>query len=594
MKQLQLDARSDFALRDSLFSLRALIDSEKPKATVLHIYTAGGTFDELSGVCASIDEIIPEALYLGATCSATIGPGEYEGSGTRIFATLYYSEGIRAEVLHFPYVPGDVAPCDQTDEAIVRALEDRPWAQGAELFCVSGGEQRSGYGRLLGSIPERITVMGARAMTPQWDTAAGMVFSNCGKVERRSAVMLVLGGPEIEFCVSLVSGWSAVGRRCALKTSSRQVISELDNLPPVELYKRYLGFENDRYFLKNAVGFPLLCTMKSGEQALRSPREVMKNGALAMCADCGDFETAAMAYGSARKIREELYRGCAALAAFSPECIRIYDCELRRAYWSSEHIAGELSPLDSVAPIAGMFSGSEYIRPAGGKFFMVHNQVLLAIGVREDHGKGAAARSRGYTAPSEPRGVLSIEDRLVNFLSEATSELEQANARLRHMAATDSLTGLSNRIAMREALNGALEEGGSWTVVMADIDGFKQVNDTYGHLCGDQVIVALSKLIETEFAASSLRYRAGRYGGDEFIVLSEGEPSLVLGIVNAIRAKFSALKFDYGCQCTLSLGLAPILKGDDEDRACRRADRALYRSKGLGRNRATLWEADEA
>ncbi|MCU7923858.1 MAG: sensor domain-containing diguanylate cyclase [Candidatus Thiodiazotropha sp. (ex Dulcina madagascariensis)] len=165
--------------------------------------------------------------------------------------------------------------------------------------------------------------------------------------------------------------------------------------------------------------------------------------------------------------------------------------------------------------------------------------------------------------------------------------------RLEQMAATDKLTGTANRqafeILFEQTVRSAKRKEASLSVVMLDIDRFKQVNDTYGHLAGDLVLRTVANLIRRAIRESDT---VCRWGGEEFLLLLpecdlDHARKLAERIRSAVEARSIATGLDR-VTVTASLGVAQY--GHDELPAelLSRADRALYEAKGQGRNRVTL------
>lgn len=165
----------------------------------------------------------------------------------------------------------------------------------------------------------------------------------------------------------------------------------------------------------------------------------------------------------------------------------------------------------------------------------------------------------------------------------------------------DSLTGLLRHAAVKSAYMEQIARvrgtRNPTTVVMLDIDHFKQVNDTYGHPVGDRVIAAVGVLLRQRLRQSDI---IGRYGGEEFlIVLPDCPLDNAVGIMEALRIHFAALSYSWdGGQfsCTLSVGMActadfPTLDASD---LLEKADQALYQAKSAGRNRIEVARPDPA
>ncbi|HEU4813413.1 MAG TPA: GGDEF domain-containing protein [Xanthomonadaceae bacterium] len=163
--------------------------------------------------------------------------------------------------------------------------------------------------------------------------------------------------------------------------------------------------------------------------------------------------------------------------------------------------------------------------------------------------------------------------------------------RLRELAATDPLTGVANRRSIErlgeEAIAAARLAHDGLCVLILDIDHFKQVNDRYGHLTGDQ---ALARVANTCSAALRQFDQLGRTGGEEFLVLlPRTRMDQARQVAERIRAAVEALAFtdiDPALRLSVSIGVAELRDGDKDLRdLCGRADAALYAAKDAGRNR---------
>ncbi len=161
---------------------------------------------------------------------------------------------------------------------------------------------------------------------------------------------------------------------------------------------------------------------------------------------------------------------------------------------------------------------------------------------------------------------------------------------LRRMMRSDGLTGLLNHTSMKERLEQeflrAERQKTPLSFVMIDLDHFKQVNDTYGHPTGDQVLKSISRLLKQRLRRSDV---VGRYGGEEFaVIMPETDCAAATMVMDEIRSNFEHVRHrDHPVEfsVTFSAGVAsypdyqtPVDVGDA-------ADRALYEAKRLGRNR---------
>jgi diguanylate cyclase (GGDEF)-like protein len=169
-------------------------------------------------------------------------------------------------------------------------------------------------------------------------------------------------------------------------------------------------------------------------------------------------------------------------------------------------------------------------------------------------------------------------------------ELERALLRIEELAMRDELTGVFNRRYLMETIKTEkhrCERSGSvFSICILDVDHFKVVNDTYGHLAGDQVLQSIAKT-----AAGALRQTDyfGRYGGEEFaLVLTGTMADGAMITAERVRTRIEALRFpeiDPALRVTVSIGIADLRFQEDTAQTFKRADEALYRAKESGRNR---------
>jgi diguanylate cyclase (GGDEF)-like protein len=159
--------------------------------------------------------------------------------------------------------------------------------------------------------------------------------------------------------------------------------------------------------------------------------------------------------------------------------------------------------------------------------------------------------------------------------------------RLERLAAFDDLTGLWNQRQIRERLAREIARcertGAELSVIMLDIDHFKQVNDRFGHVVGDAVLAELGALLSEHVRNVDL---VGRIGGEEFlVVLPETEQPPAVQVAEKLRLAMAEHAFSTGETQTASFGVAAYHAGDSLDDLLERADQALYGAKRAGRNR---------
>lgn len=188
--------------------------------------------------------------------------------------------------------------------------------------------------------------------------------------------------------------------------------------------------------------------------------------------------------------------------------------------------------------------------------------------------------------------LATANEKMQRQLEDARARMDEQAARLQtaeEKARTDGLTKLQNRRAFDEYLETqfrAFQNGGSTSSIMLiDVDNFKQFNDTHGHLAGDEVLKRVANLLQSRLADHAF---IARYGGEEFAVVFAGKAAgEVEQLAEETRARIGEREIEFGgtrLRVTASGGLAELEPKETIDRWIERADEALYISKEAGRN----------
>ncbi|XPV76613.1 MAG: diguanylate cyclase [Desulfovibrio sp.] len=180
-----------------------------------------------------------------------------------------------------------------------------------------------------------------------------------------------------------------------------------------------------------------------------------------------------------------------------------------------------------------------------------------------------------------------------NKLNAKNAELGDANKNLYSLATRDTLTGLLNRRAIEPAIENEILRSNRFgtpvSLIVLDIDLFKEINDQYGHNVGDMVLKSLGALVADNCRDTD---SVARWGGEEFVVLATGTTALSAGVLGEkIRTIIMEEAFD-GHRITASFGIASHREGESFSQWFKRADQALYDAKELGRNTVVIDNMD--
>jgi diguanylate cyclase (GGDEF)-like protein len=195
---------------------------------------------------------------------------------------------------------------------------------------------------------------------------------------------------------------------------------------------------------------------------------------------------------------------------------------------------------------------------------------------------------RGNDAIPENKPHWNREaDLLTKTVMKALTDVKEQTDQLAYEASTDPLTGVFNRRAFEHAIAQWTAEEMPFSILLLDIDRFKRVNDTYGHLAGDEVIKGLAKVIRHAVRPEDSCFR---YGGEEFVVLlSHATAGKAVSAAERIRKAVERSRFLVDAPVTVSIGLAHYPEhAASAEQLFEVADQALYRAKESGRNRVKV------
>ena len=197
-------------------------------------------------------------------------------------------------------------------------------------------------------------------------------------------------------------------------------------------------------------------------------------------------------------------------------------------------------------------------------------------------------------------GLLIIFIILISIFSENfsknASNIKKVLAKEKVTSIYDKLTGLLSRTTMKESITDAAKKIDVFSIIMMDVDKFKTINDTFGHLNGDIILKDLSQIIKSNIRKTDLAFR---YGGDEFIILcSKTSAEEAKSIADRIRVTFNNKVYNFNNEeqhFHVSLGIAECKYGEFESvsNIIKKADQALYKSKQNGRNTVSIYRKEE-
>ncbi|MDD3462837.1 MAG: GGDEF domain-containing protein [Sulfurospirillaceae bacterium] len=172
--------------------------------------------------------------------------------------------------------------------------------------------------------------------------------------------------------------------------------------------------------------------------------------------------------------------------------------------------------------------------------------------------------------------------------------LSKHNTELKKLSSIDGLTGIYNRMWLDKMLikeiHNAERNSRPLSIIMIDIDFFKDVNDKFGHQAGDRFLKKFALLLDDNIRISDI---LGRYGGEEFLIICrETDLNGAYSLANALRIKIELETFGVDSAKTASFGVAQLRENDTLETFLKRADERLYIAKKEGRNRVVCQSLD--
>ncbi len=422
------------------------------------------------------------------------------------------------------------------------------------------------------------------------------MFSSAGEISNHGVAFVLYGGANLHVKVQATVGWKPLGKTFHITEAKRSVIYKIDDIPAYDLYYQYLKIEEYDDFFDHSVLFPLAFDFE-GLIVLKTPVKVNDDHSLTITSDVtGKLRDFRIAYGDPATILSDIEKHARDMAAFAPQGIYAFSCSARRGYWGDGRISYETIPFEQLAPTAGFYTAGEFIRHQ--EHALLLNVSVVTVGLRE----GPAGDDKSALIDVDKHEFtrqMALVHTLSSFVGKVSEDLENAYRRMSIMAKTDGLTQLFNRSEIERLIWSAVddyrqsivsgEEVVAPSLIMADIDDFKKINDRYGHKAGDAVLKALGALFRGLVEESGIEASAGRWGGEEFmLLLPQSAISEAAAFAQTLCEEFRQLVFEEDRHHTVSVGVVQAQPSESADSLCMRVDAAMYHAKQNGKNRVVV------
>ncbi|MBR2215691.1 MAG: GGDEF domain-containing protein [Selenomonadaceae bacterium] len=579
-------------IEDKLSPIRAYIDRHKTKSVLVHCFCGRWVMDDAAQIVTEIKRVLPQSEIIGTISYGEVVQGESTRMSYALTVTIFTETQV--EVLSYLVKRGEEKA---VGEAVSAAIAADPDNAAAEIFSTVLQFDNQLLLESIALPSEDFSVFGAGAMGAVKKGECFIIANE--EIITSGLVVALYKGRDFHVHIERISGWKPMGPTMDVTKVEGLLLKEIDGAPAFGIYQHYLQIPYAENFLEHTLGFPML-SLDRGYDVLRVSHGAKEDGSIILSAPVQAGTKLRLTYGNLSEIYHEVEVGHEKIRRFVPQGILLFDCATRLMYWQTG-INQETAPFERLAPTAGIFCEGEF-RSVATKEIINHQCTLVAVGMREGPPGKPVERAakleemKFYTDSSVLKRMAAFIqmtsldlEKANQQLTELNVQLNVANAKLSYIAVTDELTKLFNRREIEHRFQTALKETAEsadlMSLIMIDIDFFKRVNDTYGHAIGDKVLQEAATVIHDtlgEFPGAL----AGRWGGEEFLaILPEMNLQAATKVAETIRQNFAAHEFKVAGHQTMSLGVTCTDGREDEKKIFIRADDALYRAKGAGRNR---------
>ncbi len=581
MKQLQTVYINQEKFKETLKGWKENISSARGKA-IAHIIQRYDAMPEAylmyREITAVFAEILPEVPYAVFSGAGEIFDQQITDNVFTVTLTIF--EDSESDVrIHLFSMSEPIAVAEVLRKQIFRL----PELCGVEIISALAPDRLFELLDIMDELPSNVEVFGGVAVSDS--SCPPFVAVNSRHSMTDAFILITYSGPRLHIMTKRANGWRPIGFPIRVSKASADVIYTLNDAPAFDVYSHYLKIPNDRNFFYNALEFPFEISEPNGDTYIRHAKSSTGSGAIIMSSYVPEGSTIRLTYGDPDSIMQDVQEEVQHIADFKPDILYICNCLGRKLFWGDD-ASIDISPFLSLAPMSGGCYLGEILRFNGRTY--LNNLSLVVVSMRE----GEALDYPSFSITDPNARVLSLASRLASFINTMTGELQEANEQLKSLlkqATTDALTELYNRGEIERRINQRNEQLSQdhkpWSLIMMDIDDFKQINDNYSHAEGDNVLKiiaeAVRSLLETAFPEASL----GRWGGEEFmILLPESDAKVAAALAETLRLAIAHLRCSSYRNVTMSLGVTEHIPGETVETILNRVDEALYIVKNGGKN----------
>nr|WP_321469135.1 diguanylate cyclase [uncultured Desulfobulbus sp.] len=577
---------------ENLLPIRKLIGSHPPQQTLIQVFCGISDMEKVYLLRSRLRELFPGVGIIGASSVGEIVNAQVAKHSAVISVSLFDHTRVKTVLI------------EQNDDLIAagRSMGAAFEKSVPEALIVFGCGIKNGnfvnnlpFLKALHNTMGDVVLAGGLAGGHEAEKSRIFVFSEQGFVEE-GFVAAGLSGDKLCIYTAYNLGWVPIGKNMTVTHSEGNRLYTIDNIPACEIYNHYLGFDVDPSALYYLNHFPLM-TEKNSVRTTNSISTIHPDGSFELIQKIQTGEQVRFSFCDVSLQEESANQLNQKLAEYDPEAVFVYTCVSRMEIFG-EDIAIDMEALKCCHNAAGFFTFGEYFTDSSKHpFHFQQTMTVLALSERDSCQIRCHTKSPPPLKSSESDlRRLQILKVLSHLVSSTTHELETTNQELAEQANKDGLTGLANRRLFDETLLERISEHNRskspLSLIMMDVDFFKQFNDLYGHVAGDDCLRGIAQVLKR--TAKRTSDMAFRYGGEEFgCILAFTDHEGAVKVAEAIRRGVEHLKIPHERSTvnefvTVSIGVLTVVNPSYQllpQKLISDCDLLLYQAKEGGRNR---------
>lgn len=571
-----------------LAALPADFLAHTPNKTLIQVFSGILEEERIEELLDKLKARFPGAPILGTTTAGEILAGLSLDNSTVLSITCFEHSTVRSSLA----TQNDDLP--EAGRALGVSLKQRDSKAVIAFGCGIKDKRTLRAQPLLDALRQQLPEV-ALAGGQAADNGRGthtLVFTEEG-ITSQGVAAVSIAGANLTANSAYTLSWVPIGKKLTITRAEGSRVFTIDGQTPYALYSHYLGKDVADGLPLSAAEFSMMIERDGILMAIHATG-VNPDGSIDYIDNFKAGEQVRFGHCHAGLVDVGAERLCAELGAQAAQAAFICSCVSRKWILGAD-VQIELAPVDRVAPSTGFFSYGEFFgRPYSKPLFLSQTLTVLCLA----EGTGKARRSEIIDSEPDPENATSRQFKtmrvLHRLLDTSAREIETMNQELAGLAQKDFLTGLANRRLFDERL--ALEikrfarAGNRLSLILLDVDHFKDYNDTYGHVMGDNCLRGIGQLLK-EVAQRSADL-AARYGGEEFAVILPDIPHRkAMRLADTIRRGIERLDIQHSTsttshRVTASLGVVTLSldKTSHAESIVSLADKQLYLAKKGGRN----------